>query len=114
MAIDPGSGQSGPDGPSWTPRGGWWSRREGGVPDGLLVGLICFLLGVTLLSWTATGLAGLLAHRHWPHDLHFTNTPEAMRQLISNPRDLADAWQGVPAADLPRPGLFWGIFLGQF
>ncbi|MBV9024908.1 MAG: TraM recognition domain-containing protein [Streptomycetaceae bacterium] len=112
--MDPRSGRGIPGSPSSTPRGGWWSRGEGGgIPDGLLVTLICALLGITLLSWTATGLAGLLAHGHWPHDLHFTNTPEAMRQLVSNPKDLAGAWQGVPTADLPHPGLFWGIFLGQ-
>ncbi|MCQ4084573.1 TraM recognition domain-containing protein [Streptomyces sp. RB6PN25] len=109
--MDPRSGQGGP---SWSPRrGGWWSRGEGGIPDGLLVALICFLLGITVLSWTATGLAGLLANGHWPHDLHFTNTPEAMRQLLSNPKDMSAAWQGVPATDLPRPGLFWGVLLGQ-
>jgi hypothetical protein len=112
--MDPRNGRGIPGGPSSPPRGGWWSKGEsGGIPDGLLIALICVLLGITLLSWAATGLAGLLAHGHWPHDLHFTNTPEAMRQLISNPKDLAGAWQGVPAADLPRPGFFWDIFLGQ-
>ncbi|MEU6175091.1 type IV secretory system conjugative DNA transfer family protein [Streptantibioticus parmotrematis] len=89
------------------------TRREGGVPDGLLLALIGFLLGATVLLWTGTGIAGLLAHGRWPRHLHFTRTPLAMRELITRPQDLATAWQQVPAADLPRPGLFWGIFLGE-
>ena len=39
---------------------------QGGIPDGLLVGILAFLLGMTLLVWTATGLAGLFAHGSWP------------------------------------------------
>ena len=59
-------------------------RREqsGGLPDGLIVGIIAFLLGVTLLVWTATGIAAVLAHGAWPTDVHFTRTPRAMRALI--------------------------------
>ncbi|MCQ4046013.1 type IV secretory system conjugative DNA transfer family protein [Streptantibioticus rubrisoli] len=88
-------------------------RREGGIPDGLLVAIIGFLLGVTVLVWTGTGLAGLISHGHWPDDLHFTRTPVAMRELISQPKDMVAAWPQVPAADLPRPGLFWGVFIGE-
>ncbi|GAA1901397.1 type IV secretory system conjugative DNA transfer family protein [Streptantibioticus ferralitis] len=88
-------------------------RRERGIPDGLLVAVIGLLLGVTVLVWTGTGLAGLVTHGHWPHNLHFTRTPVAMRELISHPADLTAAWQQVPADDLPRPGLFWGVFIGE-
>ncbi len=88
-------------------------RRESGIPDGLLVAIIGFLLGVTVLVWTGTGLSGLIAHGHWPEDLHFTRTPVAMRELISQPKDVPAAWPQVPAADLPRPGLFWGVFIGE-
>ncbi len=92
------------------PRAG---RRQGGIPDGLLVGLLCFLLAVTVLMWTGTGLAALLGHGHWPHALRFTRTPQAMRELLVHPGDIAGAWPDVPAADLPRPGLLWGIFIGE-
>lgn len=89
------------------------SRREGGIPDGLLLFLIGFLLGITVLLWAGTGIAGLLAHGRWPHALHFTRTPQAMRELVVKPTDVHGAWPQVPAGDLPRPGLFWGIFVGE-
>ncbi|MDF3292715.1 type IV secretory system conjugative DNA transfer family protein [Streptomyces silvisoli] len=88
-------------------------RREGGIPDGLLVAIIGFLLAVTVLVWTGTGLSGLIAHGRWPDDLHFTRTPVAMRELISEPKDMSAAWPQVPTTDLPRPGLFWGVFIGE-
>jgi hypothetical protein len=72
-----------------------------------------FLLGVTALVWTGTGIAALLEHGRWPGALHFTRTPVAMRDLATRPTDLSGAWPQVPPADLPRPGLFWGILIGQ-
>ncbi len=87
--------------------------RGRGIPDGLLVGLLGFLLGITALAWTATGLAGLLAHGAWPRDLAFTRTPLAMRALLTEPGDLAAAWPDTPAETLPGPGLFWGVLIGQ-
>ncbi|MFC4030127.1 type VI secretion protein [Streptomyces polygonati] len=91
-------------------------KREssGGLPDGLIVGIIGLLLGVTLLVWTATGIAGLLSHGGLPHGAHFTRTPQAMRSLIGRPHDLAGAWPQTPAGQLPGPGLFWGVFIAQF
>ncbi|MEW2522128.1 type VI secretion protein [Actinacidiphila alni] len=91
-------------------------KREsaGGMPDGLIVGIIAFLLGVTLLVWTATGIAGVLSHGGWPDDVHFTRTPQAMRHLIADPHDIPAAWPGAPAGELPGSGLFWGIFISQF
>ncbi|MCZ9336163.1 type VI secretion protein, partial [Streptomyces sp. TRM76130] len=83
------------------------------MPDGLLLGILGFLLGVTVLVWTATGLSALFAHGAWPHGLAFTRTPPAMRHLIAHPDDLPGAWPGVPAAALPGHGLFWGLFIGQ-
>lgn len=47
----------------------------GGIPDGLLIGLLAFLLGLTLLAWTATGLAGLFAHGAWPEGVTLAETP---------------------------------------
>ncbi|MYS23277.1 hypothetical protein GA0115240_15084 [Streptomyces sp. DvalAA-14] len=87
---------------------------SGGLPDGLIVGVLGFLLGVTLLVWTATGIAGLLSHGGWPHAVHFTRTPLAMRSLIGRPHDLAGAWPQTPVGQLPGPGLFWGVFIAQF
>ncbi|MFF8848187.1 type VI secretion protein [Streptomyces sp. NPDC015127] len=88
-------------------------EREGGIPDGLLVGLLGFLLGLTILVWTATGLAGLFAHGAWPDGVTFTNTPPAMRSLASAPHDLPAAWPGTPPAELSGYGLFWGLAIGE-
>ncbi|MFF0017833.1 TraM recognition domain-containing protein [Streptomyces sp. NPDC005374] len=86
---------------------------QGGVPDGLLVGMLAFLLGTTLLVWTATGLAGRLAHGDWPRAVTFTRTPLAMRHLIGHPQDISGAWPDTPTAQLSGYGLVWGLFIGQ-
>ncbi|MCG7210281.1 type VI secretion protein [Streptomyces arenae] len=88
-------------------------RSGGGVPDGLLIGILGFLLGVTLLVWTATGLAAWFAHGSWPSTVTLTHTPPAMRHLIGEPHDVTGAWPDTPAARLSGWGLFWGLFLGQ-
>ncbi|MEU7418022.1 type IV secretory system conjugative DNA transfer family protein [Streptomyces antibioticus] len=87
--------------------------QGGGVPDGLLIGIIAFLLGITLLTWTAAGLAALLAHGAWPEGLSFTRTPLAMRHLVSAPRDLPAAWPDTAPQALSGYGLFWGLLIGQ-
>ncbi|AKJ12259.1 type VI secretion protein [Streptomyces incarnatus] len=86
---------------------------QGGIPDGLLIGILAFLLGMTLLVWTATGLAALFTHGAWPHGVTFTRTPLAMRHLIGAPHDLTGAWPDTPASQLSGWGLFWGLFIGQ-
>lgn len=86
---------------------------QGGIPDGLLVGILAFLLGMTLLVWTATGLAALFAHGSWPAGVTFTRTPLAMRHLIAKPHDIPGAWPEAEAADFSGYGLFWGLFIGQ-
>ncbi|MQY38274.1 hypothetical protein SRB17_62840 [Streptomyces sp. RB17] len=90
-------------------------RREGqgGIPDGLLIGMLAFLLGMTVLVWTATGLAALFAKGAWPHGVTFTRTPLAMRHLIGEPHDITGAWPDTPASQLSGWGLFWGLFIGQ-
>ncbi|MEU6776305.1 type VI secretion protein [Streptomyces sp. NPDC046759] len=90
-------------------------RREGqgGIPDGLLIGMLSFVLGMTLMVWTATGLAALFAKGAWPAGVVFTRTPVAMRHLIGRPHDIAGAWPGTPASQLSGWGLFWGLFIGQ-
>ncbi|WP_330458619.1 type IV secretory system conjugative DNA transfer family protein [Streptomyces sp. NBC_00820] len=94
-------------------RGG--SRREGqgGIPDGLLIGILAFLLGMTLLVWTATGLAALFSKGAWPDAVTFVRTPPAMRHLIGRPHDITGAWPDTPPAQLSGWGLFWGLFIGQ-
>ncbi|MEU2156636.1 type VI secretion protein [Streptomyces sp. NPDC019396] len=89
------------------------AHGERGIPDGLLVGLLAFLLGLTLLVWTATGLAGVFAHGAWPDGVTFTRSPVAIRELLSEPHDLAGAWQGTPAGQLSGYGLFWGLLIGE-
>ena len=86
---------------------------QGGIPDGLLVGLLAFALGMTTMVWTATGLAGLLSHGSWPAGVTFRRTPLAMRQLVQAPHDMAAAWPDTPADQLSGYGLFWGLFIGQ-
>ncbi|WP_327368898.1 type IV secretory system conjugative DNA transfer family protein [Streptomyces sp. NBC_01217] len=85
----------------------------GGIPDGLLIGLLAFLLGLTLLAWTATGLAGLFTHGAWPKGVTLAETPLAMRQLVTTPHDLPAAWPHTPADELSGYGLFWGLFIGE-
>ncbi|MFE9839858.1 type IV secretory system conjugative DNA transfer family protein [Streptomyces sp. NPDC005551] len=86
---------------------------DGGIPDGLLVGLLAFLLGMTLMVWTATGLAGLFAHGSWPEGVTFGRTPLAMRRLVARPHDIPGAWPDTPADGLSGYGLVWGLFIGQ-
>lgn len=87
--------------------------RSGGVPDGLLLGGLALLLGMTVLTWTSTGLASLLSHGSWPDGLTFTSTPVALRELAADPQDLAGAWPDVKPSHLSGYGLFWGLFIGQ-
>ncbi|MEU0743995.1 type IV secretory system conjugative DNA transfer family protein [Streptomyces sp. NPDC006134] len=86
---------------------------QGGIPDGLLVGILAFLLGMTLLVWTATGLAGWFAHGSWPSGVTFARTPLAMRHLVAQPHDIPGAWPEAPASQLSGYGLFWGLFISQ-
>lgn len=92
-------------------RGG--DGKRGGVPDGLLVGALGFLLGLTGLCWTATGLSGLLNHGSWPDGVTFTRTPMAVRSLLTRPHDIPAAWPGTPPDQLSGYGLFWGLFISQ-
>ncbi|MGW7613237.1 type VI secretion protein [Streptomyces sp. NPDC054766] len=85
----------------------------GGIPDGLLIGVLGFLLGMTLMVWSATGLAGWFSRGAWPDAITFTRTPLAMRHLIGAPHDIPGAWPDTPAAQLSGYGLFWGLFIGQ-
>ncbi|WKD33926.1 type VI secretion protein [Streptomyces xanthophaeus] len=87
--------------------------RGGGIPDGLLVGLLAFLLGLAVLVWSATGLAAVLAHGAWPDTVTFTRTPGAVRALIAQPHDIPAAWPDTDPAVLSGWGLFWGLFVGQ-
>ncbi|MFH9066344.1 type IV secretory system conjugative DNA transfer family protein [Streptomyces coeruleorubidus] len=87
--------------------------HQGGIPDGLLVGILAFILGMTLLVWTATGLAALFAHGSWPSGVTFTRTPLAMRGLIAQPHDIPAAWPDTPPGELSGYGLFWGLLIGQ-
>lgn len=88
-------------------------EQQGGIPDGLLIGLLAFLLGLTVLAWTATGLAGLFTHGAWPEGVTFTRTPLALRALATEPHDVAGAWPDTPAGELSGYGLFWGLFIGE-
>lgn len=90
-------------------------EREGagGIPDGLLVGVLAFLLGLTLLVWSATGLAGWFARGAWPNAVTVARTPLALRHLIGQPHDVAGAWPDTPVGQLSGYGLFWGLFIGQ-
>ncbi|MFD3470579.1 type VI secretion protein, partial [Streptomyces sp. NPDC058682] len=87
--------------------------RGGGIPDGLLVGLLAFLLGLAVLVWSATGLAAVFANGTWPDTVTFTRTPGAVRALIAQPHDIPAAWPDTDPAALSGWGLFWGLFVSQ-
>ncbi|GAA2425288.1 type IV secretory system conjugative DNA transfer family protein [Streptomyces mauvecolor] len=95
-----------------TPRGGERGDQRG-IPDGLLVGLLAFLLGLTVLVWTATGLGGLFTHGAWPPAVSFTHSPMALRSLATSPHDLPAAWPDTPPNSLSGYGLFWGLLIGE-
>ncbi|WP_431035402.1 type VI secretion protein [Streptomyces sp. P6-2-1] len=86
--------------------------RPGGVPDGVLLGVLVLALGITLLLWLASGLAALLSHGHWPAAVSLRHTPLALRSLLTDPKDLHAAWPEAPATALSGYGLFWGLFFG--
>ncbi|GGS17613.1 hypothetical protein GCM10010252_66260 [Streptomyces aureoverticillatus] len=88
-------------------------RARGGVPDGLLVGVLAFLLGMVVLIWSATGIAGLWAHGAWPEGVTFGKTPPAVRHLLQQPHDVSGAWPDTPADQLSGYGLLWGFLIGQ-
>ncbi|WP_051338612.1 type IV secretory system conjugative DNA transfer family protein [Streptomyces flavidovirens] len=88
-------------------------QGERGVPDSLLVGLLAFLLGLTVLAWLATGLAGLFTHGAWPDGVTFARTPLALRRLMGAPHDIPAAWPDTPADQLSGYGLFWGLLIGE-
>lgn len=89
------------------------SGGERGIPDGLLVGVLAFLLGMTLMVWSATGLAARFAQGAWPDTVTFSRTPAAMRALVTEPHDIAGAWPDTAPSALSGYGLFWGLFIGQ-
>ncbi|MFI2777754.1 type IV secretory system conjugative DNA transfer family protein [Streptomyces sp. ALB3] len=95
------------------PGPGHGGENRGGIPDGLLIGLLVFLFGLTVLAWTATGLAGLFAHGGWPDGVTFMRTPLALRALAVEPTDLPGAWPDTPPGDLSGYGLFWGLLIGE-
>ncbi|MEU1377895.1 type VI secretion protein [Streptomyces triculaminicus] len=86
---------------------------ERGIPDGLLVSVIAFLLGMTLLVWTATGIAAFFANGAWPEGVTFVGTAQALRHLMTQPRDLPAAWPEADPEALSGYGLFWGILISE-
>lgn len=88
-------------------------RGSGGLPDGLLLALLGFLLGLSVVVWTGAGLAGLFAHGAWPTGVSYGNSPEALRALVTDPTDLAGAYPATPPGELSGYGLFWGLVIGQ-
>ncbi|MFE5830765.1 type VI secretion protein [Streptomyces sp. NPDC056508] len=89
------------------------ARKGGGISDGLLLSLFALLLCLTVLVWTATGLAGLFAHGSWPDGVAYTGTPSALRSLATAPTDLPAAWPAAPPDRLSGYGLFWGLLIGE-
>ncbi|ROQ97223.1 hypothetical protein EDE04_3719 [Streptomyces sp. 2132.2] len=89
------------------------SGTPGGIPDGLLIALLAFLLGLATLVWTSTGLAALFSKGAWPSTVTFTRTAGAVRALIAQPHDIPGAWPDTAPSALSGWGLFWGLFISQ-
>lgn len=104
---------AGRHGPAARPERDGPERRGGGVPDGLLVGGVMLLAGLATFVWTATGLAGLVAHGRWPDQVTFLRTGTAVRALLTAPRDVAGAWPATPPEQLPSGTVLWLVFLTQ-
>ncbi|WP_049580135.1 hypothetical protein [Streptomyces sp. SBT349] len=101
----PGQGVPGP--------GGAERRRGRGGPDALLVGTLALMVGVTALTWTGTGLAGVLRHGAWPEGVTFVRTAHAIRSLLMAPADVPAAWPEASPAALPSATMLWLVFLTQ-
>ncbi|MFD0416878.1 type IV secretory system conjugative DNA transfer family protein [Streptomyces sp. NPDC127108] len=99
-------------GPGQDPAGQGTGGR-GGVPDGLLVGGLAFVLGMVVLIWSSTGIAAWWAHGSWPDGVTFGKTPPAVRHLAQEPHDVSGAWPDTPATQLSGYGLLWGFLIGQ-
>src|SRR5581483_12318671 len=85
-------------------------RPSGGIPDGVVVGVLALLLGSVALVWLCTALAALITHGRLPHPLPFLDTATAIRHLATSPNNLAAAWPGTPPAQLPSATAFWVTF----
>ncbi|MGP4109867.1 type VI secretion protein [Streptomyces sp. 4N509B] len=106
MAHEPGSEKGSPDG---RPGG----RGGDGIPDGLLVGGVALLVSLATFTWSATGLAGVIAHGRWPEGVTFVRTGTAVRSFLTAPRDVASAWPDASPEQLPSPTVLWLVFLTQ-
>lgn len=89
------------------------TRRGGGVPDTLLLGVLGLLVGLAVLTWSATGLGGWFAHGAWPAGVSFLRTGPALRGFLTEPSDIEGAWSRADPATLPSASLVWGLFFAQ-
>ncbi|MEU9605171.1 type VI secretion protein [Streptomyces sp. NPDC048057] len=78
----------------------------------MIVGVFGLGLCLLFVVWAATGLAGLFAQGSWPDGVTFGRTPQALRSLAGDPKDLPAAWPNTPADHLSEYGLFWGLAIG--
>ncbi|RMI39106.1 hypothetical protein [Streptomyces triticirhizae] len=89
------------------------TRRGGGVPDALLLGVLGLLVGLAVLTWSATGIGGWFRHGAWPEGVTFPRTGPALRGLLTEPGDIAGAWNRADPATLPSATLVWTLFFAQ-
>jgi hypothetical protein len=106
-------GEHHPHGPrAYGPPGGP-ARRSGGVPDGLIVGLLGLAVSVVVLVWSSTGIAGWLRHGEWPAGVTLSRTAVAVRSVLTAPADVPGAWPHADPAALPTASLLWVVFFAQ-
>ncbi|MDT0268069.1 type VI secretion protein [Streptomyces sp. DSM 44915] len=101
---------SGPPGPT-APTGP--SGRRAGISDGLLLGVLGLMVGLAVLTWSASGIGGWLRHGSWPDGVSFLRTGPALRGFLTEPADIPGAWTAADPATLPSATLVWSLFFGQ-
>jgi len=81
-------------------------RREGGISDAVMIGLIGGAVAVGLMLWLWGGVAGAVFGGGWPR-LTFAQLLEVLIRLPARLADPAGAWPAAVRGRLPGPAGFY-------